>query len=485
MKNKKKLLGAMALACLLIACVDNREIEISGMVRNLDGKQIVYFQSVDGMFNSQSFDTLKIHPDSTYTLTLPAEQYKRVRFVLKGNRELGSLITGKRKLVVNLDGAAENGIDVKGGDEKEMEISTILDRLNRDVWNLRARRGDRWSIADDTVATSVIAKLKADALAMDEKMKGVDEDLYKKLKQDVRLQLMLAFQNQLLGVNWKCSEATKQQWLEAWEQMKDFCADDDIDSPFSMAFYDVVAYNAGINYFVKGEQISEIDDKDPDKLSFYDYEHHLNGRSREAAMAQLFLQDEMAERNNPAIIPLAERFRELYPQSAWMPLVDRAVAKNRAFNETKMSDHIHFPDIENVKTFNEVIDRYKGKVVLLDIWATWCGSCRDAFAYVKPLQEYVKQRDDIVLLYLSIDRQKDDAKWRKMAAFYDLAGDHVRIQDAFHDEIYKTFGDERETLYIPRYVIFDKNGKICCSVAASPENLAMLKSQLEEAARVK
>ena len=44
-------------------------------------------------------------------------------------------------------------------------------------------------------------------------------------------------------------------------------------------------------------------------------------------MAQLFLQDEMAERNNPAIIPLAERFRELYPQSAWMPLVDRAVAK--------------------------------------------------------------------------------------------------------------------------------------------------------------
>ena len=87
MKNKKKLLGAMALACLLIACVDNREIEISGMVRNLDGKQIVYFQSVDGMFNSQSFDTLKIHPDSTYTLTLPAEQYKRVRFVLKGNRE--------------------------------------------------------------------------------------------------------------------------------------------------------------------------------------------------------------------------------------------------------------------------------------------------------------------------------------------------------------------------------------------------------------
>ncbi len=483
MKNKKNLFRIIALGCLLVSCADNKEIQISGTVRNMQGRQIVYFQSIDGLFNSQSYDTLKVNPDSTYTLTLPAEQYKRVRFVLWGKRELGSVIINKSKVEVNLDGAAKQSIEVKGLDEKEMEISTLLDQLNSDVWNLRARRGDRWNIAKDTVATSVIAKLKADALAMDEKMKGVDENLYKKAQQDVRMQLMLAFQNQLFGVNWKCSDATKQQWLEEWKQMKNFCPDDNPSSPFSIAFYDVVYNNAGIVYFIKGEKASEVVGKDPDQLSFHYYEHNLSGKAQEAAMAQLFLQDEVEERNNPAIIPLSERFKKLYPQSTWMPWVDKAVAKNKAFNEAKIPDYIHFPNIEKVKSFNEVIDRYKGKVVFMDIWATWCGPCRNSFAYVKPLQEYAKRHDDVVLLYLSIDRQKDDAKWRKMAAYYDLMGDHVRMQEAFRDEIYKTFGDKRGALSIPRCVIFDKNGKIRFSVAASPENMETLKSQLEEAAK--
>lgn len=483
MKNKKNLFGTMVLGFLLISCADNREIQLSGTVRNMQGKQIVYLQSIDGMFNSQSYDTLKINQDSTYILTLPADPYKRIRFVLWGKKELGSVMTNKKKLEVNLDGAAKQSIEIKGLDEKEMEISTLLDRLNSDVWSLRARRGDRWNIANDTVVTSVIAKLQADALAMDEKMKGMDEGVYKKLQQDVRMQLMLAFQNQLFVVNWKCSEATKQQWLEAWEQMKTFCSEDDPDSPFSLAFYDVVFNNAGIVYFIKGEKPSDVVDKDPDKLSFHYYEHHLSGKAQEAAMAQLFLQDEAEENNNPAIIPLSERFKELYPQSAWMPWVDRAVANNKAFNEAKIPDYIHFPNIENVKTFKEVIDRYKGKVVFMDIWATWCGPCRASFASVKPLQGYVKQRDDVVLLYLSIDRPQDDVKWRKMAAFYDLMGDHIRIQETFHDEIYKTFGDKGGTLAIPRYVIFDRNGKIAFSIAASPENMETLKSQLEEAAK--
>ena len=186
MKNKKNLFGAITLGCLLISCVDNKEIQISGTVRNMEGRQIVYFQSIDGMFNSQSYDTLRVNPDSTYTLTLPAESYKRVRFVLWGKRELGSVIMNKSQIEVHLDGAAKQSIEVKGLSEKEAEISTLLNRLDGDVWNLRARRGDRWNIAKDTVVTSVIAKLKADALDMDEKMKGVDEDLYQKAQQDIR-----------------------------------------------------------------------------------------------------------------------------------------------------------------------------------------------------------------------------------------------------------------------------------------------------------
>ena len=55
-------------------------------------------------------------------------------------------------------------------------------------------------ITQDTIATSVSKKLQDAVLALDEKMKGVDEDLYEKACQNTRIQTMWAFQNQLFGI---------------------------------------------------------------------------------------------------------------------------------------------------------------------------------------------------------------------------------------------------------------------------------------------
>ena len=105
-----------------------------------------------------------------------------------------------------------------------------------------------------------------------------------------------------------------------------------------------------------------------------------------------------------------------------------------------------------------------------------------SFALAYSLQEYAKA-NDIVLLYLSIDRPEEDAKWRKMAAHYDLMGEHVRVQEAFKDEIYTTFGNAQKALSIPHCVIIGKDGEIKFKSAASPEDMEKLKSQLKEAAQ--
>lgn len=161
--------------------------------------------------------------------------------------------------------------------------------------------------------------------------------------------------------------------------------------------------------------------------------------------------------------------------------MSRAVGKNRAFNETAIPADLHFPDVSSAQTIKDVTDLYKGKVIFMDIWATWCGPCRAAFAHISPLQEYAAA-NDVVLLYLSIDRPENDEKWRKMAAYYGLKGEHVRVQNAFHQEVYDTFG-RQGALSIPRYVIFDKQGKIRFTSAASPEQWDKLKEQLQEVAR--
>lgn len=294
------------------------------------------------------------------------------------------------------------------------------------------------------------------------------------------MQLLLAFQNQLLATTFRSSEATKQEWLAELDSMTTFCSINHPYSPFSRAFYSVVSYDTGIRYYTKGEPKPEGVEKGVE-LAFYDFKHRLTGKAQEAAMAQLFLEDEGQQRYDPALLSLADEFCKLHPESPWMPWVNRAVGKNRAFNETAIPADLHFPDVSSAQTIKDVTDLYKGKVIFMDIWATWCGPCRAAFAHIGPLQEYAAA-NDVVLLYLSIDRPENDEKWRKMAAYYGLKGEHVRVQNAFHQEVYDTFG-RQGALSIPRYVIFDKQGKIRFTSAASPEQWDKLKEQLQEAAR--
>lgn len=47
----------------------------------------------------------------------------------------------------------------------------------------------------------------------------------------------------------------------------------------------------------------------------------------------------------------------------------------------------------------------KGKVALINLWATWCGPCREELPYVQKLREQLKDRKDVVILTLNIDEE--------------------------------------------------------------------------------
>ena len=70
------------------SCTGSHEIKITGSVKNLDGGTIIYQKSIDGMFNSQSQDTLKLNTDSTFSLTLPSNGYEQIRLFLLRHRDL-------------------------------------------------------------------------------------------------------------------------------------------------------------------------------------------------------------------------------------------------------------------------------------------------------------------------------------------------------------------------------------------------------------
>ncbi|WP_443937239.1 TlpA family protein disulfide reductase [Pedobacter sp. MW01-1-1] len=134
------------------------------------------------------------------------------------------------------------------------------------------------------------------------------------------------------------------------------------------------------------------------------------------------------------------------------------------------SYNFNFEDIEGKKVSMASL---KGKVVLIDTWATWCGPCRAEIPYLKKLEEEMKGKD-VQIVSISTDAVKDKEKWKKMIKDENLGGLQLFAGGPDND-----FSKFYKINTIPRFLVFDKQGKIVTIDSPRPSNAA-LKDLLEK-----
>jgi len=118
---------------------------------------------------------------------------------------------------------------------------------------------------------------------------------------------------------------------------------------------------------------------------------------------------------------------------------------------------------------------FKGKVVLVDVWATWCGPCKAQFPFLREIEEEYANNKDIVFVGISLDKVEVKQKWKDMIKKESLGG--IQLLDDFG----KGFGRKYDIAAIPRFMLIDRKGRWIEIRCPRPESKEDLKSYLDKA----
>lgn len=122
--------------------------------------------------------------------------------------------------------------------------------------------------------------------------------------------------------------------------------------------------------------------------------------------------------------------------------------------------------------FDGLIKKFKGRVIYVDMWATWCRPCRQELKQAKDIASFQRfaEKNNIVTLYICFD--EDGRNWKSFINRNDLFGYHVLVNRHLYDDLHIKFavlqlrkGKIKKGFYIPRHLIIDKKGFIADSLA--------------------
>ena len=171
---------------------------------------------------------------------------------------------------------------------------------------------------------------------------------------------------------------------------------------------------------------------------------------------QRFLMDQLFY--SPALLLAIYDVQKQHPNSAhlahYQPLIEKVENHLKTSEEPFSKGRIIR---KNYASLDDLLSRFEGKPVLIDIWATWCHPCVEEFKHKDTIKPFI-EGNQLELLYISIDKPEWEDRWKHSIKFNQLQGNHFRADDEFIINMWNTLGGYEGA--IPRYALVNEQGEI-------------------------
>lgn len=332
----------------------------------------------------------------------------------------------------------------------------VSDSYNVYYWNYLTRKNDSSGIRGDSIPASVKAKLIQYADSVCTQFERLPAPMKKALRQDLALN-MCEFWNSVH------SHYDDEAWVAADSEMKKWAGLDARYNSLSGRFPSIAEEAFARTLMAEGktpDELRNIAQPDLNRMKYEYYKTNYTGKNRETLLADIIHADVTQSQFAEGIDSLAADFLAAYPESAFRSMIENDMVDYHRANSAVDNPDIVFIDPAEAPTVDALIARFKGQPVLVDVWATWCGPCRESFTRIKPIQDYAREHG-IVLLYISIDNDTNAvAQVRKLAGYYNLLGHHVIVSEELGPDVYKTYGNAKGYLTVPHTALYDSEGRL-------------------------
>jgi len=120
------------------------------------------------------------------------------------------------------------------------------------------------------------------------------------------------------------------------------------------------------------------------------------------------------------------------------------------------------------KGLDEAVAQQRGKVVLVDFWATWCGPCKEGFPHLVELYERFSERG-LVVMSVSMDDSEDEPAARAFlheqeASFPNFISRYGTSSDGF-----EAFAIEDGS--VPFYRLYNRQGELVRTFSSGGEQI--------------